>query len=155
MLLLNPDTEWWVGTLADYVAVAKRPPRRRDRGSDGAQPDGTMYPSGRPFPSVVDAAGHALHRTVMPDNRFTKRYHMEGWDRTTEREVDWVSGCCMLVPRKVFEDVGMLDESFPLFGGGTRSGHPAARRGMVRPVHPGVEILHAIGVSRGRSAGCR
>ena len=41
---------------------------------------------------------------------------MEGWDRTTEREVDWVSGCCMLLPRKVFDEVGLLDESFLLYG---------------------------------------
>ena len=79
--------------------------------------DGTIYESGRPFPDVVDAVGHAFLGTVKPDNRFTKRYHLDGWDRRSEREVDWVSGCCMLVARATLRSrVGLFDEGFPLFG---------------------------------------
>ena len=62
--------------------------------------DGSVYESGRVFPSVTDAVGHAFLGTLRPENRFTRRYHMDGWDRTSERAVDWVSGCCMLVPRE-------------------------------------------------------
>ena len=37
VLLLNPDIEWWQGTLADYVAVAKANPQRGHGRPDGAQ----------------------------------------------------------------------------------------------------------------------
>jgi N-acetylglucosaminyl-diphospho-decaprenol L-rhamnosyltransferase len=151
LLLLNPDTEWWQGTLADYVAVARRTPRAGIVGPVVRNPDGTLYPSGRPFPSVVDAVGHGFLGTVWPDNRFTRRYHQRGWDRTTEREVDWVSGACMLVPREAFDEVGLLDEQFLLYGEeldfATRL-HGAGRSVVFTPE---VEILHAIGVSTGRS----
>jgi len=151
VLLLNPDTEWWVGTLADYVAVARAHPRAGIVGPMIRNLDGTVYPSGRPLPSVVDAVGHGFVGPIMPDNRFTRRYHMEGWDRTTEREVDWVSGACMLLPRKVFEDVGMLDEAFPLFAEELDMATRLRDAGWSVLYTPDVEVLHALGISRGRS----
>ena len=151
VLLLNPDTEWWVGTLADYVAVARAHPRAGIVGPMIRNLDGTVYPSGRPLPSVVDAVGHGFVGPIMPDNRFTRRYHMEGWDRTTEREVDWVSGACMLLPRKVFEDVGMLDESFPLFAEELDMATRLRDAGWSVLYTPDVEVLHALGISRVRS----
>ena len=50
VLLLNPDIEWWAGTLADYVAVAKAHPDAGIVGPLVRNSDGTIYESGRPFP---------------------------------------------------------------------------------------------------------
>jgi N-acetylglucosaminyl-diphospho-decaprenol L-rhamnosyltransferase len=151
VLLLNPDVEWWKGTLADYLGVAARHPRAGIVGPFVRNSDGTVYPSGRVFPGLVDAVGHAFLGTLRPDNPFTRRYHMDGWDRTTEREVDWVSGCCMLFPRRVFEEVGPFDEAFPLYGEELEMGTPLRDAGWRIVFTPEVEILHEIGVSTGRS----
>jgi N-acetylglucosaminyl-diphospho-decaprenol L-rhamnosyltransferase len=151
VLLLNPDTDWWAGTLADYVAVARAHPRAGIVGPMVRNTDGTVYPSGRPLPGVVDAVGHAFLGPFAPGNRFSRRYHMEGWDRSTEREVDWVSGCCMLLPRKVFDEVGMLDESFLLYGEELDMATRLRDAGWSVLFTPKVEILHALGVSTGRS----
>jgi N-acetylglucosaminyl-diphospho-decaprenol L-rhamnosyltransferase len=151
VLLLNPDTEWWTGTLADYVAVAREHPRAGIVGPMIRNLDGTVYPSGRPLPSVVDAVGHGFLGPFLPGNRFTRRYHMEGWDRTTEREVDWVSGACMLLPRRVFDEVGMLDESFLLYGEELDLATRLRDAGWAILYTPEVEVLHALGVSTGRS----
>lgn len=151
VLLLNPDTEWWAGTLADYVAVAHAHPRAGIVGPMVRNLDGTVYPSGRPLPSVVDGVGHGFLGPFLPGNPFSRRYHMEGWDRSTEREVGWVSGACMLLPRKAFDEVGMLDESFPLFGEELDMATRLGDAGWSVLYTPNVEILHAIGVSRGRS----
>jgi N-acetylglucosaminyl-diphospho-decaprenol L-rhamnosyltransferase len=151
VLLLNPDTEWWAGTLADYVAVARAHPRAGIVGPMIRNQDGTVYPSGRPLPGVVDAVGHGFLGPFLPGNPFSRRYHMEGWDRSTEREVEWVSGACMLLPRKAFDEVGMLDESFLLFGEELDMATRLGDAGWSVLYTPNVEILHAIGVSRGRS----
>ena len=151
VLLLNPDTEWWAGTLADYVAIARAHPRAGIVGPMVRNTDGTVYPSGRPLPSVADAVGHAFLGPFAPGNRFSRRYHMEGWDRSTEREVDWVSGSCMLLPRTVFDQVGMLDESFLLYGEELDLATRLRDAGWSVLFTPQVEILHALGVSTGRS----
>jgi len=151
VLLLNPDVEWWSGTLADYVAIARAHPRAGIVGPLVRNSDGTVYESGRPFPSVVDAVGHAFLGSVRPGNTFTRRYHMQGWDRTTEREVDWVSGCCMLMPRSAFDEVGLLDEGFPLFGEELDMASRLQAAGRSVLYTPDVEIVHEIGVSRGHS----
>jgi N-acetylglucosaminyl-diphospho-decaprenol L-rhamnosyltransferase len=151
VLLLNPDVEWWEGTLADYVGVAREHPRAGIVGPLVRNSDGTIYPSGRVFPSVIDAVGHAFLGTLHPGNPFTRRYHLEGWDRTTEREVDWVSGCCMLFPRRAFDEVGVFDEDFLLYGEELEMGTRLRDAGWSIVFTPEVEILHEIGVSTGRS----
>lgn len=150
ILLLNPDTEWWAGTLADLVAIARAHPRPGIVGPLVRNSDGTIYPSGRPFPSVTDALGHAFLGTVAPGNRFTRRYHLDGWDRTTAREVDWVSGCCMLVPREALDQVGGLDERFPLYGEELDLATRLRAVGRSVVYTPAVEIVHEVGVSTGR-----
>jgi N-acetylglucosaminyl-diphospho-decaprenol L-rhamnosyltransferase len=151
VLLLNPDVEWWHGTLAGLVAVAKANPRAGIVGPMVRNSDGSMYESGRVFPRVTDAVGHAFLGTLRPGNRFTRRYHMDGWDRTTERAVDWVSGCCMLVPREAFDEVGLLDEGFLLYGEELDLATRLRDVGRTVIYTPSVEVVHEIGVSTGRS----
>jgi N-acetylglucosaminyl-diphospho-decaprenol L-rhamnosyltransferase len=150
VLLLNPDVAWWSGTLADYLHVARSHPTAGIVGPMVRNADGTIYESGRPFPSIVDAAGHAFLGSVRSDNRFTRRYHMDGWDRTTERVVDWVSGCCMLIPRGALDDVGLLDEGYLLFGEELDLATRMRRSGWSVLYTPAVEIVHEIGVSGSR-----
>jgi N-acetylglucosaminyl-diphospho-decaprenol L-rhamnosyltransferase len=151
ILLLNPDTEWWRGTLAAYVAIAESRQRPGIVGPLVRNSDGSIYASGRPFPSLVDAVGHAFMGSIRPRNRFTRRYHLEGWDRTSEREVDWVSGCCMLLSRSALDEVGTLDEGFPLYGEELDLATRLRAAGRLSYYTPAVEIVHEIGVSTGRS----
>lgn len=151
VLLLNPDAEWWAGTLANFVAVARAHPRAGVVGPRVLNPDGTLYASGRSFPSLTDAVGHAFLGSVRPGNRFTRRYQLAGWDRTTEREVDWVSGCCMLMPRAALEAVGGFDEGFPLYGEELDMASRLREAGWSVLYTPDVEVIHEIGVSTGRS----
>jgi N-acetylglucosaminyl-diphospho-decaprenol L-rhamnosyltransferase len=149
LLFLNPDTEWFGGTVSDLVGVARTHPRAGIVGPTIRNPDGTVYPSGRRFPSLGDAIGHAFVSPFTRDNPFTRRYEMDGWDRTTEREVDWVSGACMLVPRAAFDAVGGFDEAFPLYGEELDLASRLRASGWSVLFTPQVEVIHAIGVSTG------
>jgi len=43
------------------------------------------------------------------------RFLMQDWDHATTREVDWIQGSCWLVPKKVFDEVGVFDEDFFMY----------------------------------------
>lgn len=151
LLFLNPDTEWWKGTLSDYLRVARAHPRAGIVGPLVRDPDGRIFTSGRAFPSVVDAVGHAFVSPFSRDNRFTRRYELDGWDRTSERAVDWVSGCCMLMPRDAFERMGGFDEGFPLYAEELDMATRLRDAGWSVLFTPEVEILHEAGVSTPRA----
>jgi N-acetylglucosaminyl-diphospho-decaprenol L-rhamnosyltransferase len=149
LLFLNPDTEWWVGSPSDLVTVARAHPKTGIVGPMIRNADGSVYPSGRRFPSVVDAVGHAFASPFSRDNPFTRRYEMDGWDRTTEREVDWVSGAAMLMPREAFDAVGGFDEDFPLYAEELDVATRLRDAGWAVRFSPAAEVLHEMGVSTG------
>jgi len=151
ILLLNPDAEIWAGTLADLVRVADEHPRAAIVGPAIREPDGRMYPSGRAFPSVLDAFGHAFLAPFWLENPFTRRYRLDGWDRTTERQVDWVSGAAMLVRRAALEEVGPFDEGFALYAEELDMATRLGDAGWQVLFTPEVEVVHEGGVSTGRS----
>lgn len=151
LLFLNPDTEWWKGTLSDLLRVARSHPRAGIIGPMVRDPDGRVFASGRSFPSVVDALGHAFLSPFRRDNRFTRRYELDGWDRSTERVVDWVSGCCMLMPRDALDRVGGFDEGFPLYAEELDMATRLRDDGWTVLFTPEAEILHEVGVSTPRA----
>lgn len=151
LLFLNPDTEWWKGTLTDLLRVARAHPRAGILGPLVRDPDGSVYTSGRSFPGIWDAIGHAFVSPFTRDNRFTRRYELDGWDRTTEREVDWVSGCCMLIPRDAYDQLGGFDEGFALYAEELDVATRLRDHGWSVLFTPEVEVLHEIGISTRRT----
>jgi N-acetylglucosaminyl-diphospho-decaprenol L-rhamnosyltransferase len=149
LLFLNPDTQWWAGSPSDLVAVAEESPEVGIVGPMIRNADGTPYPSGRRFPSLADATMHAFVSPFTRDNPWTRRYELEGWDRTTSRRVDWVSGACMLMPRAAFDAVGGFDEAFPLYAEELDVATRLRDAGYAVVFTPAVEVLHEGGVSTG------
>jgi N-acetylglucosaminyl-diphospho-decaprenol L-rhamnosyltransferase len=151
VLLLNPDAEIVAGTLEGLLKVARDHPRAGAVGPLVRNPDGTVYPSGRRVPSVGQAVGHALLGPFRPANRFSRAYRMDDWDRSSEREVDWVSLACMLVPRAAFDEVGPFDEAFFLYAEELDFCTRLRAAGWTVLFTPELEVVHEGGVSTGRS----
>lgn len=76
---------------------------------------GEVYPSVRVFPSVTDAAGHALLALFKPDNRFTNRYKPESPEGDVVSDAAWVSGSCFLARRNALEELGGFDEAYFMY----------------------------------------
>jgi N-acetylglucosaminyl-diphospho-decaprenol L-rhamnosyltransferase len=74
VLVGNSDLEVPPGALAALVAALEHEPRCAVVGPLIRKPGGERYPSARQFPSLTDAAGHALLGIFAPDNRFTRSY---------------------------------------------------------------------------------
>jgi N-acetylglucosaminyl-diphospho-decaprenol L-rhamnosyltransferase len=151
ILFLNPDAEVWDGHLQGFVKVGEDRPDVALLGPVIRNPDGTIYESGRVFPGVGQAVGHAFLGPFAPNNRFSRAYRQSTWDRSTEREVDWVSGACMLIRREAFDGVGGFDEAFWLYGEELDLCTRLRDAGWKVLATPELEILHEGGVSTGRS----
>ncbi len=151
VLVLNPDAEVVGGTLADLVRLADARPRAGAIGPRILNPDGTVYPSGRTVPGICTAVGHAFLGPIWPRNPFTRRYHLADWDRSTERRVDWISGAAFLLRRSALDQVGPLDERFFLYAEEVDLFKRLREAGWEILFTPELEVLHAGGVSTGRS----
>jgi N-acetylglucosaminyl-diphospho-decaprenol L-rhamnosyltransferase len=147
ILLMNPDAEISAGTLPALLKVAQDWPRVGAVGPLIRNPDGSVYASGRVFPSIRNAVGHAFLGPFAPRNRFSKAYTLADWDRSTTRVVDWVSMSCMLIRRAALDEVGVLDESFFLYGEELDLCTRFNKVGWQVLFTPEVEVVHAVGVS--------
>ncbi|MGE5460611.1 MAG: glycosyltransferase family 2 protein [Solirubrobacterales bacterium] len=151
VFVLNPDAEVWEGTLAGLVKLADERPRAGAIGPMIRNSDGTVYPSGRRVPPIGTALGHAFLGTLRPDNRWSRGYRMADWDRTTEREVDWISGAAFLLRRDALDEVGLLDERFFLYAEEVDLFKRLREAGWSIVFTPELEVVHEQGVSTGRS----
>ena len=77
----TPISSWAPGPWTTLVSsLAADPEPRASSGPACWNDDGSLYPSARTFPDMVDAIGHGLFGMVAPGNRFTRRYRLLDWD---------------------------------------------------------------------------
>jgi N-acetylglucosaminyl-diphospho-decaprenol L-rhamnosyltransferase len=72
---------------------------------------------------------------------------MADWDRTSEREVEWISGSAMLVRREAFELVEGFDEGYFMYVEDFDLCTRLRKAGWTVLFSPEVEVVHEIGVS--------
>jgi N-acetylglucosaminyl-diphospho-decaprenol L-rhamnosyltransferase len=149
LLVCNPDLEVPAGAVDALAAALDADPGCALVGPLIRTPGGDRYPSARHFPSMVDAAGHALLGTFAPDNRFTRNYQRTDLDTAPDvtMAVDWVSGACFLVRRDAFESVGGFDESYFMYAEDVDLCWRLGRAGHRVAYAPAAEVTHAQGTS--------
>ncbi len=148
VLVCNPDLRVHSGAVERLVAALDARPDWAIVGPRIVDPSGGEYPSVRRFPSMADAAGHALLAMVRPDNRFSRRYRDQVGDEA--RAVDWVSGACFCARRSALEELGGFDEAYFMFAEDIDLCWRAHQAGWGVGVEPNAEVTHVQGVSRSR-----
>jgi N-acetylglucosaminyl-diphospho-decaprenol L-rhamnosyltransferase len=147
ILCINPDAVVEPGTVKAMVAVLEARPDVGIVGPRIEEADGSLYPSARTFPTLVDATGHAFLVLVMPNNRFTRRYRMLDWDHDSTADVDWVSGSCFLMRRSAWSALGGFDEAYFMYAEDLDLCWRAQRAGWRVVYEPGACATHVQGVS--------
>jgi N-acetylglucosaminyl-diphospho-decaprenol L-rhamnosyltransferase len=147
LLIANPDTWLSPGSLRRLMMTAFSGRRTGCVGPHLANPDGSDYPTGRRFPSLLMGAAHAALAPLWPDNPATRRYHMADVDRRRPMEVDWVSGACMLIRRQTFEEVGGFDPGYFMYFEEMDFCLRLHRAGWLVVFDPLAEVKHVVGGS--------
>jgi GT2 family glycosyltransferase len=113
VLILNPDTIIHDGSLDRWIEFADRHPEAGAFGCRVQNPDGTYQRSARAFPTILRYLVAALGlRFLGRLKRPVLCVEYEGWKGDTEREVDWQSGCCVMLRGEVLRNLGGFDEQF-------------------------------------------
>lgn len=113
ILLLNPDTEILNGSLTKSIEFFKN---HDDCGAMGAKllwPDKSIQPSVRHFPTfwpiflMFIKAPKFFKKIKSIDN-----YLFVDFDYSKTQVVDQIMGAFMMIPKKVIDEIGLLDERF-------------------------------------------
>jgi GT2 family glycosyltransferase len=115
-LLLNPDAALQENAIDRAVEFAREHPDIGIVGCKILNEDGTLQHSCRRFPTpAVGLFRNTVLGRLFPRNRYLRAYLMTDWDHRHLREVDWVSGACMLIRREALSEVGILDERYFMY----------------------------------------
>jgi GT2 family glycosyltransferase len=115
VVLLNPDVIVRPGALAVLRNTVDSHPKAGVVAPLILNPDGSVQPTKRAFPSVWQAALHGLVGLFWPGNPGTRAYTLADASFSGARTVDWVAGTAMAIRRSVFDAVGGFDERFFFF----------------------------------------
>jgi GT2 family glycosyltransferase len=115
VLILNEDMEMVNHAVEIMLKKAKEIDNLGVLGCRILNPDMSLQHSCFKFPTLLQELFEALfpYSAIFPKSRV--RSKMYYWDHDTQSDVDIVLGCCMLIPRKVIDMVGMFDPSFFIY----------------------------------------
>jgi len=113
VLILNPDTIIHPGALDRWIEFADQHPEAGGFGCKVLNPDGTYQGTARPFPTVRRAliAAFGLRPLGLLGRAFLSDKYV-GWNGDQERDIDWQSGCCVLVRGDLLKSIDGFDEQF-------------------------------------------
>ncbi len=113
ILLLNPDTEVFPDTLERSLAFMRSRERCGIMGCRILNPDNTLQPSVRRFPTFLPIFLMLLKLPkIFPRLKAINSYLARDFDYEQTKEVDQLEGAFMILRREVFNKIGLLDEKF-------------------------------------------
>ena len=118
VLLLNPDTVVEESTFRKVIDFMKNHPDAGGLGVRMVDGKGRFLPEskrGLPTPAVAFYKIFGLSKLFRKSTKFNK-YHLGYLDENKNHEVDILSGAFMLMHSDALEKVGMLDETFFMYG---------------------------------------
>lgn len=118
VLLLNPDTVVQEDTFEKTLSFMDAHPDAGGLGIKMLDGKGTFLPEskrGLPTPAVAFYKIFGLAR-LFPTSKKFGQYHLTYLDKTKNHQVDVLSGAFMLMRKEALDKVGLLDETFFMYG---------------------------------------
>lgn len=117
ILLLNPDTLSLECAITGMLEYMQNHPEIGILGPQLLDPDGSLQHSCRSFPtwSVYFSNRQSLLNRFFPANQWSSRYLLKQINHKQIQEVDWITGCCLLLRKKMLEEIDYLDEDFFMY----------------------------------------
>jgi GT2 family glycosyltransferase len=144
ILLLNPDTVVKPNAILELLSFLETHPVAGIIGPKVLNRDGTIQKQcrrseARPWDAFCYFSGLA---SFFPKDKRFAGYLMTYFDENLTHEADAVSGSCMMIRRRVVEQIGYLDESFFAYQEDTDYCRRARQAGWKVIYNPSAQIIH-------------
>lgn len=154
VLLLNPDTVVQEDTFSKVIDFMDHHPEAGGLGVKMLDGQGNFAPEskrGLPTPSVAFYKMFGLAKIFPKSQRFGK-YHLSYLPENDINEIDVISGAFMLMRMKVLDQIGLLDETFFMYGEDIDLSYRITKAGYKNYYFPKTQIIHYKGESTKRSS---
>lgn len=154
VLLLNPDTVVQEDTFTKILAFMDAHPEAGGLGVKMLDGQGNFAPEskrGLPTPEVAFYKMFGFSRFFPKSKRFG-RYHLSFLPENQMNEIDVISGAFMLIRKSVLDTIGLLDETFFMYGEDIDLSYRIKKAGFKNYYFPETQIIHYKGESTKRSS---
>lgn len=149
ILLLNPDTFVQEDTLTKCVDFCDKTPDAGGLGVKMIDGKGVFLPESKrslPTPEVSFYKIFGL-ASLFPKSKVFGKYHLGFLDNDKTHEVDVLAGAYMFLRKSVLDEIGLLDESFFMYGEDIDLSFRITKGGFKNYYYPETTIIHYKGES--------
>ncbi len=110
--------------------------------------------SARSFPNVLTSvtSRQSILAKLFPKNPWTKKYLGNSLNENVLQKVDWVSGCALFCPIKIWKALGAFDEAYFFGVEDVDFGRKAQKSKIPVYFYPFLEVLHIGGLAATKRA---
>ncbi len=149
VLLLNPDTVVQENTLVKCHSFMKNHPDAGAMGVKMIDGKGSFLPESKralPTPGVAFFKIFGLSK-LFPKSKMFNRYHLGYLDENQTNEIEVLPGAFMFIRKSVLDNIGLLDESFFMYGEDIDLSYRIVKGGHKIYYYPDTTIIHYKGES--------
>ncbi len=154
VLLLNPDTVVEDDTFSSIVQFMDDHPDAGALGVKMVDGAGNFLPEskrGLPTPGTAFYKITGISKLFPKSKRFNK-YHLGFLDENETHEVEILAGAFMLLRKTVLDEIGLLDETFFMYGEDIDLSYRVIKAGYKNYYFPKTRIIHYKGESTKKSS---
>jgi len=154
VLLLNPDTIVEEDTFAKIIDFMDAHPDAGALGIKMLDGKGNFLPEskrGLPTPRVALFKMMGLSK-LFPKSAFFNHYHLGHLDKDQTHQIEVVAGAFMLLRKEALNKVGLLDETFFMYGEDIDLSYRLTQAGYKNYYFPETRIIHYKGESTKKSS---
>jgi GT2 family glycosyltransferase len=117
LFLLNPDTCLKSNVINELASFLETHPEVGAVTPKILWENGTIdFSAARELPSISRTIFTQLgFRKLFPNHRLFGKEYLPDWDRQTTRDVPFINGAAIMMPRSIILEIGLLDEELPMY----------------------------------------
>ncbi len=148
IFMLNPDTVVLDKAIDRLVQFMDEHLYAGACGPKVLNSDMTLQPNCHHYPSVLmRLIEHSGFNRRFPQNRFFGKEFMTYWNYNEVREIDWITGCAIMLRKRVLDQIGMLDENYFMYTEEVDICYRIKKKGFKIVFCPTAKIIHYWGES--------